>query len=184
MKKWKVIILLVLLSVFVSKKVFAEQFILECVSKSKVTKKTTKPLKRYLFRYIFDLKEKQYSEVGSKSAINLIVKDNELLEYNLSPAFGGGFGAQIIKWDRLNGERKAFYREMSIGEWRKFKTKLDKINSTINGYQRDLEWGDESYSVSNLGSYEQEIKKFKLIENYINLDEYALWQCNKAKKAF
>jgi hypothetical protein len=82
------------------------------------------------------------------------------------------------------GQRKAFSKNMSVEKWKNFKNKLDKINSEIIDYSANLEWGDESYSVSKKGNDEQEFKKFEIIQNYVNLDEYALWECQKAEKAF
>ena len=184
MKKDKILLFSILFTFFLTFNVYAEKFILECRTKFKVTKNNTEPLKRYLFRYVFDLDNKQYTEPGLDGSNNIIVRENEFLEYFLTPSFGGGFTAQVIKWDRLNGQRKAFSKNMSVEKWKNFKKKLDKINSEIIDYSANLEWGDESYSVSKKGNDKQEFTKFEIIHNYVNLDEYALWECQKAEKAF
>ena len=184
MNKFKIFIITLFLTSFLTSNVLAEKFILECKTKYRVKQNQTEPLKRFLFRYVFDLENEQYTEPGLEGVNSIIVRENDFLEYFLSPSFGGGFDAQIIIWDRLNGERKAFHKEMTIETWKTFKVKLDKVNSKINNYEKDLDWGDESYSVSKLGSREQEIEKFEIIKNYIDLNNYALWQCEKANKAF
>ena len=162
----------------------AEQFILECTTKYKVSNEGKKILPKYLFKFIFDLDKKNYRYSDTDDILNLIVKENEFLEYHLGPAFGGGFSTQIIKWNRLSGERIAYSSDMSVEKWKKFKIELDKINSNIKNYKKDLDWGDESYNVSNLGTFDQEMQKYKIIEKFTKIDEYAVWQCEKSNKAF
>lgn len=163
--------------------VFAEENILTCETLHRVKDGKKETMVKYIFKYALDLDKKYLRSIDSDSRTYLIILENELLQYELSPMIGGGFVANTKRLNRLNGIKTIYINIISVDEWKILKKSLDSINSKISGYKKNLDYGDEIYEVSLKGTLEQEMNKFKIIDEVAKKgNNIVFWECKKSKR--
>ena len=173
----------------------AEKFILKYTFKESEQEKIVSHI------FEFDLKQNIVRNRNLGTVAHFIPTDKAFLEYRFGQLYldnkitkdeEGIFSINITIWDRLTGKRFIYSDGFSFGRYKKIKIKLDKINSKIKNYKKDLSWGTfEKYEVSNLGTFDQEMKKYNILFKYANEpvvtssrmhkvpNEYALWELEK-----
>ena len=172
----------------------AEKFILKYTFKESEQEKIVSHI------FEFDLKQNIVRNRNLGTVAHFIPTDKAFLEYRFRQLYldnkitkdeEGIFSINITIWDRLTGKRFIYSDGFSFGRYKKIKKELDKINSKIKNYKKDLSWGHEIYEVSDLGTFDQEMEKYNILYKYANEpavtssrmykvpNEYALWELEK-----
>ena len=172
---------------------FAQTVILRCegvsFKKIKAGVATTKKINYYSI-FKIDLENNFFTRDGDSIKNFFINTEDELLWYNISPSFGGDFMLWSSRLSRITGDWRIKSLDLKAAEYKILKKEFDKINKTIKNYKPNLEWGDETYEVSENSPKDKELQKFNIIEKkYSSLKNTSnhsvgYWQCKKQDKAF
>ncbi len=169
-----------------------EKIILKCEGVRFFSYEKSKNLSEYSYKTIIDLKKKTIKRSGDdSSSTNIIVNDEFIYEYFIAQTVTGiknkPYSFSVTSISRVDGKLNMKSNVSNETGYQMVLTELDKINKKIKNYKNpSLKY----IEVSHLGSFSQELEKYRIIEDYIEtiFDKRnyttARWQCNKSEKAF